>query len=172
MFVLLTAVFRVGQGLTVCGETLFSRLLCCWSWVCGVFLSPTDVRGADGEGDEGPARVPGAEQEDVPARAPVAGVHGQGELDRAAWCVVCRPPLSLSLSLSLPLACLACCAQAGSTRVRRQTGVVSLVLVLGPTSTCRQQAHVTNKHMSPTGTCHRQAHVTDEHMPPTGTCHR
>lgn len=37
-----------------------------------------DVGGTDGEGDKGSARVPGAEQEDVAARAPFAGLHGQG----------------------------------------------------------------------------------------------
>lgn len=46
-----------------------------------------DVGGADGQGDERPARVPGAEQEDVPARPPVAGLHGQGE----PGCLACLP---------------------------------------------------------------------------------
>lgn len=53
-------------------------LLACFLWV--VCFRLIDVGGADGQGDTGPARVPGAEQEDVSARSPVAGVHGQGEI--------------------------------------------------------------------------------------------
>lgn len=56
--------------LLVASKTIFA--------VASVHIWVSDVGGADGEGDKGSARVSGAEQEDVPARALVAGLHGQG----------------------------------------------------------------------------------------------